>query len=85
MLVSSINYINGMQIRYFNEQFKYIVKRVEVLSVKRLKMTIDVKIKDFQLEDEIMEQVIKDIAGRIADQAQKLGTGRIDYEVVDEE
>ena len=51
--------------------------------MKRLKMTIDVKIKDF-LEDEIMEQVIKDIAGRIADQAQKLGTGRIDYEVVDE-
>lgn len=53
--------------------------------MKRLKMTIDVKIKDFQLEDKIMEQVIKDIAGRIADQAQKLGTGRIDYEVVDEE
>ena len=52
--------------------------------MKKLKMTIDVKIKDF-LEDEIMEQVIKDIAGRIADQAQKLGTGRIDYEVVDEE
>lgn len=61
------------------------VKRVEVLSVKRLKMTIDVKIKDFQLEDEVMKQVIKDIAGRIADQAQKLGTGRIDYEVVEEE
>ena len=52
--------------------------------MKKLKMTIDVKIKDF-LEDEIMKQVIKDIAGRIADQAQKLGTGRIDYEVVDEE
>ena len=52
--------------------------------MKKLKMTIDVKIKDF-LEDEIMEQGIKDIAGRIADQAQKLGTGRIDYEVVDEE
>ena len=52
--------------------------------MKRLKMTIDVKIKD-SLKDEIMEQVIKDIAGRIADQAQKLGTGRIDYEVVDEE
>ena len=68
-----------------NSQFKNIVKRVEVLSLKRLKMTIDVKIKDFQLEDKIMEQVIKDIAGRIADQAQKLGTGRIDYEVVDEE
>ena len=30
-----------------------------------------------------MEQVIKDIAGRITDQAQKLGTGRIDYEVVE--
>ena len=68
-----------------NGQFKNIVKRVGVLSVKRLKMTIDVKIKDFQLEDEIMGQVIKDIAGRIADQAQKLGTGRIDYEVVEEE
>ena len=52
--------------------------------MKRLKMTIDVKIKD-SLKDEIMEQVINDIAGRIADQAQKLGTGRIDYEVVDEE
>ena len=68
-----------------SSQFKYIVKRVEVLSVKRLKMTIDVKIKDFQLEDKIMDQVIKDTVGRIVDQAQKLGTGRIDYEVVEEE
>ena len=52
--------------------------------MKRLKMTIDVKIKD-SLKDEIMEQIINDIAGRIVDQAQKLGTGRIDYEIVDEE
>lgn len=53
--------------------------------MKRLKMTIDVKIKDFQLEDEIIESVIKDIVGEIIDQAQKLGTGRVDYEVVEEE
>lgn len=53
--------------------------------MKRLKMTIDIKIKDFMLEDEVMEVVIKDIVDKISDKARILGPGRIDYEVVEEE
>ena len=48
-------------------------------------MTIDIKIKDFKLEDEIMENVINHIVDNISKEAQRLGTGRIDYEVVEEE
>ena len=53
--------------------------------MKRLKRTIDIKIKDFKLEDEIMENVINHIVDNISKEAQRLGTGRIDYEVVEEE
>ena len=48
-------------------------------------MTIDIKIKDFKLEDEIMENVINHIVDNISKEAQRLGKGRIDYEVVEEE
>lgn len=48
-------------------------------------MTIDIKIKDFKLEDEIMENVINHIVDNISKEAQRLGAGRIDYEVAEEE
>lgn len=52
--------------------------------MKRLKITMDVKIDDFQLEDAIMELAIKGLIGKIADQTQKLGTGKIYYEISEE-
>lgn len=56
--------------------------------MKRFKVNIDMRlsrINELELTDDMAEVLIRDVADKISDQLMRLGTGRMNYEVVEEE
>lgn len=56
--------------------------------MKRFKVNIDMRlsrINELELTDDMAEVLIRDVADKISYQLMRLGTGRMNYEVVEEE